>query len=137
MKTVQTESGQLDANELLKIISQWKVPDLEGFAKKVLQIIEKKKTPEYKDREQYLIDKIKNGGPPEAVYIKKEELANKLLVGTMTPKENKEYIKIAKVIENWDYERLKLAIELSDLWDTDIKNIFIKLDLRKRPLNHV
>ena len=136
MKAVQSETGQLDTNELLRIISQLKAPDLEGFINKLLKILEKKKSPEFKSREEFLIEKIKKGGPLESVYLRNEELAIKLFNETMTPAENKEAIEISTVIEKWGVERLKLVVELSSLWDTTIDDVFERLSLKPRPLNY-
>jgi hypothetical protein len=132
METIQTGSKQVRFQEMLKELSSYQLPDIEQFVKQVLQLIEKRKSPNFIKKEKELIDKIKNGGPSEEFWKKYDVLAAKLENETMTDEENQAFEKLIAITGKWTYDRLKLMTELSELWNTSLEDILKRLDIKPR-----
>jgi len=108
------------------------ITDLEGFVNQALKILEKKKAPEKKRKEKFLIHQIKNGGPSEVFWKKYDILAHKLEQETMSIEENQEFLKLTKVTGTWAVKRTKLMLELAKLWDTSLDDVRVRLKIMPR-----
>lgn len=129
MKTIQTDAGQIKIEDILNGIAQLKVTDLEGFAKKVMTILEKKKTPNYQQKEKELVHKIKNGGPSKDFQKKYNALLAKSVKGIMTDEENKEFLTLIPISEKWSVDRLQLIIQLARLKHISIQEVMSQLEI--------
>lgn len=129
MKTIHTNSGQIKIEDILNGVAQLKIADLEGFAKQVITILNKKKEPILKKKEQDLIDKIKNGGPSKKFLKRQKLLLQKSVDGTITTKENEEALQMIPISGNWDLERIKLMLQLADLRKTTLEAVRISLNI--------
>lgn len=131
MKVMQGSSGQIDMKELLQLINQLQVSDLEKFTKKALQLLERKKSPDFakKEREEILIEKIKNGGPSQEYWKKHDDLVLRMARGTMTEAENKLLMDLLPISEQWTYDRLEMMIELSEIWGTSVDKVMERLNI--------
>lgn len=129
MKTIQTNSGQIKIEEILQGIAQLKVTDLEGFAKQVTSILQKKKAPILKEKEEVLIEKIVNGGPSEEFRKKQRLLLKKSLDGTITNKENEEALAMIPIASKLDLERIKLMLELAKLRNITLEEVRTSLKI--------
>lgn len=129
MKAIQTSLGKVDIQDFLNSISKLKLPDLESFSKEVLKILEKKKTADFIKKEQELMDKIKNGGPPKKFQQRQKELLLKPVQGVINDKEHQEALKMIPVAEQWAVERTKLMLELAELWETSLEEVLKRLDI--------
>ena len=56
----------------------------------------------------------------------------KLEQETMTPQENKTFLKLVEVTEKWSYQRLLLVKELAKLWDMQVLDVFKRLKITPR-----
>ena len=129
MKTIHTNSGQIKIEDILGGIAQLKIADLEGFAKQVITILNKKKAPVLKKKEEDLISKIKNGGPSKKFIKRQRLLLQKSVDGTITPKEHEEALQMIPISSNWDLERIKLMLQLADLRKTTLEEVRITLNI--------
>ena len=132
MKTLQTDSDQIDIKELMKVIAQLKIPDLNEVKTQIDKILKKKKPPSISKKEKELINKIKNGGPSEEFWKKFDVFAYKLEQEMITEEENKEFSKLIQIMEKWNYERVLLMIDLAKLWDVKLQDIPKRLNLKPR-----
>jgi len=132
MKTLQTDSEQIDIKELMKVIAQLKIPDLNDVKAQIDKIIKKKKPPSFSKKEKELIDKIKNGGPSEEFWKKFDVFAEKLEEEIITEEENNEFGKLIQIMEEWTYDRVLLMIDLAKLWDVKLEDIPKRLNLKPR-----
>lgn len=136
MKTIQTDAGKIKIEDILNGIAQLKVTDLEGFAKKVMTILEKKKTPDFKQKENELIHKIKNGGPSKEFQKRYNSLLAKSVKGIMTDEENEEFLTLIPTSEKWSVDRLQLIIELAKLKNTSIQEVMNQLEITTPSVIH-
>ena len=135
MATIQRDSHQVRFQKLLKEAASLQLSDLEQFIKQLTQLAEKKKAPN-SSREKELIQKIKTGGSSEEFWKKYDVLANKLSEETMTEAEHQTYLQMTEVTMQWSVDRLKLADELSKIWEIPLKNVFQKLNIQPREPIH-
>ncbi len=119
--------GKID--QLLKEVKQLKIPDLEGFLTKALKILERRKSPEYKKREEVLIDKIQNGGPSEKVILRQKKLIEKSIKTRLTPSEHQEALKLIPIFDQWTFKRLKLLNELAELRESTVEETMKNLKI--------
>lgn len=133
MATVQTNWEKNKFQEILDKLPSLKVTDLEQLIQQATQLVKKRKSPEFLQKEKALIDKIKNGGPSEEVFLRQRELTQKSVNGTMTEEENKEALDLIPIFDKWTLNRLKLMIELSELWGTDLDTVMQKLNIQTPP----
>lgn len=129
MKTIRTNSGQIKIEEILQGIAQLKVTDLEGFAKQVTAILQKKKAPILKKKEDELIEKILNGGPSGEFKKRQRYLLKKSVEGTITEKEHQEALKMIPIASKWDLERIKLMQELAKLRNSTLEEVRTSLNI--------
>ena len=129
MKTIRTNSSQIKIEEILRGIAQLKVTDLEGFAKQVTAILQKKKAPLLEQKEKILIEKLLNGGPSEKFRKRQRFLLKKSVEGTITPKEQEEALTMIPISSKWDLERIKLMQELAKLRYTTLEEVRISLNI--------
>ena len=133
MNSVPSNSKQVRFQEILKELAALKLSEMEQFMKEAAKLFEKMKLPEYSDREIELIDKIKNGGPSKEIFNRHDELLKKSLRGTMTEEENREALELIPIFDKWTVERLKLMIELSNLWNTSVDEVMNRLKIQTPP----
>lgn len=131
MNAMQGDSEQINVKELLRLTTQLQVSDLEKFTKQVLQLLERKKAPDFakKEREDVLIEQIKNGGPSKEYWKKHDALVLKMARGTMTEAENKLLLDLLPISEQWTYDRLEMMIELSEIWKTSVDKVMERLNI--------
>jgi hypothetical protein len=108
------------------------VQELEQFVKKASELLEKRKSPEFSEKEEQLIQRIQTGGPDERAWSAYGSLAEKLETGKMDETEHRRFTQLNQEVEKWSLERLKLVKELADLWGTSIDVVFDKLKLRPK-----
>lgn len=58
---------------------------------------------------------MKYGGPTEKLKIRRQELAQKSVTGTMTTAENEETLELVSIFEKRNLEKLKLMRELAEI----------------------
>lgn len=132
MATIQGDSQQVRFQEILEKLPSLQVTDLEQLVKKATQLLKRKKSPHFIRKEAELIDKIKNGGPSEEFWKKYDNLSAKLEEKIMTEEEKLEFEKLLEVTSKWAYDRLKLMIELAEIWDTSVDQILQRLEIKPR-----
>lgn len=135
MATVDIDSNKnsnKDIEQLFKEVTQLKMPDFEGFVKRTLKILEKRKSPEYKKKEKELINKIKNGGSSKEWKDKYDRLSAKVSHEEITEGEHQELLTLIPISEQWAYERLVLMIELAELWDIPLEDVLKRLKIKPR-----
>lgn len=123
MDAIQNQPQQIRYQQILKELSQQKVSELEQFAKQLLHLIERKKSPDYRDKESELIEKIRTGGPSQKFWAHYEELAAKSDKKVLTAEEKTMYFAAIEVIRKWDLEKLKLMMELGKLWNVSLSDV--------------
>jgi len=132
MKTIQTSSGKIKIEEVLQGVANLKLPDFDDFRAKIEQLAKKKRPPSILSKEKELIDKIKNGGPSAIWTDKYDQLSAKVVHGTITEQEHQNLLTMVPIAEKWSYERLKLLIELANLWEISLDDTCKHLDLKPR-----
>lgn len=132
LKIGSDKNPEKKIDELLEAIAQLKIPDLDAFKDKFDKFLNKKRPPGFVKKEKELIRKIKTGGPSEAFWKQYDFLYSKLRDEVMTKEENAEFLKMASLTEEWTFERLKLIIELAELWDTTRQDVLKRLEIKPR-----
>ena len=132
MATLKSNFGEARFQEILDKLPSLQISDLEQIIQKASDWVQKKKSPNFIKKETELIEKIKNGGPSEEFWKEYDRLAAKLEAETMTKPENLEFQELTKITGKWTYERLKLIIELAELWDTSTDDILDRLEIKPR-----
>lgn len=135
MATVKIDSEknpEKRIEELIEAIAQLEIPDLDKFKDRFDRFLNKKRPPGFVQKEKELIQKIKTGGPSEEFWKRYDLLAAKLQDEVMTGEENEEFLEMVKLTELWTYDRLKLIIELSKLWDVTPKDVLKRLEIKPR-----
>jgi len=135
MATVNIDSeknSNKDIERLLKEVAQLKMPDFEGFLKRALKILEKRKSPEYQKKEKELINKIKNGGPSKEWNDRYDKLSARVSHEEITESEHQDLLTLIPISEQWAYDRLVLMIELADLWDVPLEEVLKRLKIKPR-----
>lgn len=129
MKAIQTNSGLIKIEEILQGIAHLNVTDLEEFSKEVTSILQKKKAPILKEKEEVLIEKIVNGGPSEKFRKRQRILLKKSVEGTITKKEHEEALAMIPIASKWDLERIKLMLELAKLRNITLEEVRTSLKI--------
>lgn len=133
MATAKIDSNKNSKiDQLLKEVVQLKVPDLEGFVEKALRILEKRKAPNYHEKEKALIEKIKNGGPSDKFWKQFDALSIKLEQKQLSADEQKIMEQLIKEMEQWNYDRLLLMKDLANHWDINLEEIPKRLKIKPR-----
>jgi len=132
MATIQGDSQQVRFQKLLQEAANLQLTDLEQFIKQLQHLAKRKKTPRLSKKEEELIEKIKNGGPDEEFWKKYDSLLAKLEEEVMTEKESLEFESLIEITSKWTYDRLKLMIELAEIWDTSVDDVLQRLKIKPR-----
>lgn len=122
MKTIRTKSGQIKIEDILQGVAQLKVTDLEGFAKQVTAILQKKK-------EKVLIEKILNSGPSKEFRKRQRFLLKKSVEETITEQEQEKALAMIPIAGKWDLERIKLMQELAEPRNTTLEEVRTSLNI--------
>jgi hypothetical protein len=132
MLHAQNTSNISRFEEILNEIANLQLADLERFVQRATQLLEQRKTPPFSNREEELIHQIKNGGPAESFWKEYDTLAVKLEAETIGEEERQLFLKKIEVMEQWSVERLKLTIELSQIWQCSPKEVLTQLNIEPR-----
>ena len=120
MATIQNKILSPRYEEMLRELSLQKVSELEQFAQKLRQLIDHKKSPNYQEEEQKILNKIRTSSPSVEFWAHYNQLADKSDANELTEEEKELYSASIKVIHKWDFERLQLVTELAKLWNISV-----------------
>lgn len=134
MKAIQTELGHIPIKDFLNAVAKEKATDIEELIAQLSEILIQKKIPEYSEREQDLIHRLKNGGPSEEILKKQVSLLEKSVQGILTKAEHQEMMALMPDIDNWNIERAKLLIELANYWKISVQEVIERIHLKAAPV---
>lgn len=137
MKAIQTDSGYVPIKDFLNAVAKEKTADIEQLISQLSEILIQKKIPEYSEKEKYLIDRLKNGGPSAEIRKKQVKFLEKSLQGELTEVEHQEMMALMPDIDNWNIERAKLLIELANCWNISVQEVMERINLKPAPIVYV
>ena len=123
-----TKQLDLGIEDIIAGMSNLETPELERFMQRIGQIVALRKTPAASERETTLLMAI-NQPIPQKLQERYTQLAQKLEDETMTPDENKEFIKLTEKMETKQVKRLEFLIELSRLRGVSLNTLMQQLHL--------
>ncbi|MEM8529054.1 MAG: hypothetical protein AAGG68_30765 [Bacteroidota bacterium] len=132
MLHAQNTLSKLRFEEILHELSNLQLADLEQFVQKATQLLEQRRLPQFSNREEELIYQIKNNGPSKAFWKEYDILAAKLEQETIDDKERLLFLEQVEISEKWSVERLKLILELSQLWECSAEDVLKRLNIKPR-----
>lgn len=132
MLHAQNTLSKLRFEEILHELSNLQLADLERFVQRANQLLEQRKLPQFSNREEELMYQIENGGPSEAFWKSYDVLAAKLEQETISDAERQLFLEKIEVSEEWSVERLKLILELSQLWQCSAEDVLKRLNIKPR-----
>ncbi len=129
MSKVQIQT-ELDPKSLIAGLTNFKIAELEAFARELNGLIYRKKSSDQSFRERSLLSQINR-----TVLDKKKrehylELADKLEAETISKKEHQEYMTLAAEEEEIRNERARLLIELSQLRNIPLAQLMEEIGLK-------
>ena len=119
----------MDAQALLKDVSQMPLLELEGFVQAVNGLITQKKTTDKSYRERFLLGKINETALGLEKTLRYQLLIQKLESSTITDTEHAELMQLTDEEEVIRYERLKYLIELAQLRAITLPQLMEKMGL--------
>lgn len=126
-----TKQVNLGIEDIIAGMSSLETPELERFMQRIGQIVAHRKAPSASERETTLLLAI-NQSIPQKLQERYTELAQKLENETMTPSENKSFLKLVEKIEAKNVERLQYLVELSHIKGISLETLMKQLHLNVR-----
>lgn len=128
-KTISiAKQGKVGTEYLFNSISALETTELELFMQKIGQLIARRKTPAASERETVLLMAI-NQAIPTKLQERYTLMVQKLEDETMTPAENKEFLKLVEKMEAKQSERLQYLLELSQIRGVSLTTLMTQLHL--------
>lgn len=121
----------MDAQALLKDVSQMPLLELERFVQAVNGLITQKKTTDKSYRERFLLGKINETVLGREKTERYQLLIRKLESATLTDIEHAELMQLTDEEEVIRYERLKYLVELAQLRAISLPQLMEKMGLNR------
>lgn len=121
----------MDAQALLKDVSQMPLLELERFVQAVNGLITQKKTTDKSYRERFLLRKINETVLGIAKTRRYQLLVQKLEAETISDAEYTEFMQLADNEEKIRYERLTYLVELAELKSITLPELMDSLGLNR------
>ena len=136
MSTVRKDINSFNFQEITKDFLAMPFSELEKIHQELERIMRRKKSPDFEKKEKELIDKIKNGGPGEEFWAEFDMFAVKSDNHLITDEENKKFLSLIQINQEWAVERAKLIIELGKHWKISPKEVMNQLQIKPRSTPH-
>jgi hypothetical protein len=121
----------MDAQALLKDVSQMPLPEIEQFVQAVNALITQKKATDKSYRQRFLLRKINQTALGKEKIERYQFLVHKLETETITDAEYTEFMQLADYEEKLRYERLTYLVELAELKSIPLYELMDKMGLNR------
>lgn len=121
----------MDAQTLLKDVSQMPLPEIESFVQALNALITQKKATNKSYQERLLLRKINETNLGELKTKLYQNLAHKLEMETITDSEYAEFMQLTEEEELIRCERLKYLVELAQLRSITLPQLMDNLGLNR------
>jgi preprotein translocase subunit SecA len=128
MVSTHNSAHNLGIDDLISGVSSLETTEIELFMQKLGQLIARRKTPSASEQETILLTAI-NQAIPQKLQIRYTEMVEKLENETMTPTENKAFLKLVEKMETQNAKRLQHLLELSQLRGVSLDTVMSQLHL--------
>ncbi len=118
----------LGIDDLILGVSSLETTEIELFMQKLGQLVARRKTPYASEQETILLKAI-NQTIPQKLQARYTEMVEKLENETMTPDENKAFLKLVDKMEAQNAKRLQYLLELSQLRGVSLETVMSQLHL--------
>lgn len=121
-----TKQVDFGIDDILTGVATLETVELERFMQKIGQLVARRKTPSASERETTLLMAI-NQAVPQKLQDRYTLMVKKLEDETMTPAENKEFLKLVEKMEAKHGERLQYLLELSQIRGVSLSTLMTQL----------
>ena len=128
MVSTHNSAHNLGIDDLISGVSSLETTEIELFMQKLGQLIARRKTPSASEQETILLTAI-NQAIPQKLQMRYTEMVEKLENETMTPAENKAFLKLVEKMETQNAKRLQHLLELSQLRGVSLDTVMNQLHL--------
>lgn len=128
MVSTHNSAHNLGIDDLISGVSSLETTEIELFMQKLGQLIARRKTPSASEQETILLTAI-NQAIPQKLQMRYTEMVEKLENETMTPAENKVFLKLVEKMETQNAKRLQHLLELSQLREVSLETVMSQLHL--------
>jgi preprotein translocase subunit SecA len=128
MVSTHNSAHNLGIDDLISGASSLETTEIEIFMQKLGQLIARRKTPSASEQETILLTAI-NQAIPQKLQERYTEMVEKLENETMTPAENKVFLKLVEKMEMQNAKRLQHLLELSQLRGVSLETVMSQLHL--------
>jgi preprotein translocase subunit SecA len=128
MVSTHNSAHNLGIDDLISGVSSLETTEIELFMQKLGQLIARRKTPSASEQETILLTAI-NQAIPQKLQMRYTEMVEKLENETMTPAENKVFLKLVEKMEMQNAKRLQHLLELSQLRGVSLETVMSQLHL--------
>ena len=128
MVSTHNSAHNLGIDDLISGVSSLETTEIELFMQKLCQLIARRKTPSASEQETILLTAI-NQAIPQKLQMRYTEMVEKLENETMTPAENKVFLKLVEKMETQNAKRLQHLLELSQLREVSLETVMSQLHL--------
>jgi hypothetical protein len=122
----------MDAQTLLKDVSQMPLPEMERFVQSVNALITQKKTTDKTYRERFLLGKINQAVLAKEKIERYQLLVRRLEVETISDVEYTEFMALTDLEEQIRLERMTYLLELAQLRSITLPQLMTNLGLNRR-----
>jgi hypothetical protein len=122
----------MDAQTLLKDVSQMPLLEMERFVQSVNALITQKKTTDKTYRERFLLGKINQTVLAKEKIERYQLLVRRLEVETISDVEYTEFMKLTDLEEQIRLERMTYLLELAQLRSITLPQLMTNLGLNRR-----
>jgi preprotein translocase subunit SecA len=128
MVSTHNSAHNLGIDDLITGVSSLETSEIEFFMQKLGQLIARRKTSSASEQETILLTAI-NQAIPQKLQMRYTEMVEKLENETMTPAENKVFLKLVEKMETQNAKRLQYLLELSQLRGVSLETVMSQLHL--------
>jgi preprotein translocase subunit SecA len=128
MVSTHNTAHNLGIDDLISGVSSLETTEIELFMQKLGQLVARRKTPSASERETTLLMAI-NQAIPQKMQARYTDMIEKLENETMTPDENKAFLKLVDKMEAQNAKRLQYLLELSQLRGVSLETVMSQLHL--------
>jgi hypothetical protein len=128
MASMHKTTENLGIDDLISGVSSLETTEIELFMQKLGQLVARRKTPSASERETTLLMAI-NQAIPQKLQARYTKMIEKLENETMTPDENKAFLKLVDKMETLNAKRLQFLLELSQLRGVSLETVMSQLHL--------
>jgi preprotein translocase subunit SecA len=128
MVSTHNSAHNLGIDDLILGVSSLETTEIELFMQKLGQLVARRKTTSASEQETILLTAI-NQAIPQKLQERYTEMVGKLENETMTPAENKVFLKLVEKMEMQNAKRLQHLLELSQLRGVSLETVMSQLHL--------